>query len=538
MRKVREVNGMKISTILKQMIGVFLVALFVSNIITLNSVNVMQDDGKVINYAGIIRGGTQRLVKLEVSKKPSDKIIGNLDNIINALKNGDDSLKIPKPTDAAFISKINEVETEWKKLKDNIYAFRNGKANEDLVTQSENYFNLADELVSVAQNNSDNKVSNLRKVQVAIFIFNIIILILFGIIVHRKILNPLKNLINEIEKKSVEQRLNENLLSRKDEIGILAKSLDKTMKGLKESIVKEKQASSNVKNFSKTLNDNIQVSSKNSDETRRITNKIIGDVQVQLESIDRGVNNSKKLEELIKNQEEVFDRLNAGEEEVTKLNSNGKEMISMLLDKTTQVIQLSKQIEGAIEENKNNVERVFSASDMIKSIAEQTNLLALNASIEAARAGESGKGFAVVAEEIRKLSESTNIFVKQIDESINNLTSTTNETGEKINSVLNKIDEQKLVVEETNNKFENISEAMDNIRLISIDFDTMRQSMEIQKAEIINAMEEIHSSSQNHKKYLNELEEAIDLQNKTTFELEKEGEHLVNLVGGTVSTEY
>ena len=45
----------------------------------------------------------------------------------------------------------------------------------------------------------------------------------------------------------------------------------------------------------------------------------------------------------------------------------------------------------------------------ILSISGQTNLLSLNASIEAARAGEAGRGFAVVAEEIRVLSDNTNI---------------------------------------------------------------------------------------------------------------------------------
>lgn len=88
------------------------------------------------------------------------------------------------------------------------------------------------------------------------------------------------------------------------------------------------------------------------------------------------------------------------------------------------ITDLAKDIEGArdvIQTLSDEVQKIASASQDIRSIADQTNLLALNAAIEAARAGEQGRGFAVVADEVRTLAGRTGQSTNEIEEIISSL---------------------------------------------------------------------------------------------------------------------
>ena len=80
-----------------------------------------------------------------------------------------------------------------------------------------------------------------------------------------------------------------------------------------------------------------------------------------------------------------------------------------------QMRELASQAEQAIQQTHHLSRRVQTVLHLIEKFGRQTNMLALNATIEAARAGEMGASFVVVAEEVRRLAESSEQALQEID---------------------------------------------------------------------------------------------------------------------------
>jgi methyl-accepting chemotaxis protein len=230
---MRNLRLMKISQQLK-CAAIGILAIGSSNLVSvyLNSVG---NDSKVVNYAGIVRGGTQRLVKLELAGKPSDKLIEKQNKLVNGLIKGDTTLELPPANDPEFQSQMQTVANAWQDLKETIIAARQDSKNKPkLLDASEKYFELANQAVFAAEKYSADKTERLRRIQILIFAASLLLLTTIWITVN-KITTILENSTNDIS--SSADRIASVVVEQEQSIKQQALAVSKTTQiigGLKE----------------------------------------------------------------------------------------------------------------------------------------------------------------------------------------------------------------------------------------------------------------------------------------------------------------
>ncbi|MDX9714156.1 MAG: HAMP domain-containing protein [Dissulfurispiraceae bacterium] len=230
---------MKIVTQLKIIVLVLFFFGIIGNVVIYHQVSDMTMDGRVVNYSGIVRGMTQRFIKLEVSGKKADDLRQKLDKIVNGLINGDIELNLPPATDVNYLAMMNQVSQSWEGLKQGVMKARqNPEAKEELIKLSENYFDLTNKMVSAAEEYSKVKVDGLKMVQLVIFMINLVLLLLIWMLAQKKITAPLTYLTEKVQKVvsgdfGVVIDYNSN-----DEIGTLAQNMNKMVQSFKVCIKK------------------------------------------------------------------------------------------------------------------------------------------------------------------------------------------------------------------------------------------------------------------------------------------------------------
>lgn len=154
----------KIGNILKTTLVLFLAVLVV---VMMWEIQKIQGTAKVVNYAGLVRGGTQREVKLEVTGTADDELMAYLDDILDGLKYGDGIYGLVSLPDITYQNNLDEQISYWEKLKAEIISVREkGYEATDVIAMSETYFKLADEtvLIIIKQTIDDIRIKNKNQV--------------------------------------------------------------------------------------------------------------------------------------------------------------------------------------------------------------------------------------------------------------------------------------------------------------------------------------------------------------------------------------
>lgn len=116
-------------------------------------------DARVVNYSGIIRGATQKLVKEEISGFPDDWLIGRLDGIIVNLQTGDGEFNLRRNGDKNYQEQLAKLKEIWEQIKREIQLVRQGEVSSDnLYELSQVHFTEADQMVLLAEQSSEQKL--------------------------------------------------------------------------------------------------------------------------------------------------------------------------------------------------------------------------------------------------------------------------------------------------------------------------------------------------------------------------------------------
>jgi methyl-accepting chemotaxis protein len=333
----------------------------IGTIVVLNTAVVLirseSQDASIVNQSGVVRGGTQRSIKLELANRPDDKLIATLDNLIESLINGSQELGLPKATDPEYLARMQEAKDQWNKSKALILEVRRNPTDFNqvaLVTESEQLFKLTNAMVSAAEANFERGKTRFEIIEIIVALISVAIVVLIAV------------------------------GSRQ-----ISKTLDKFTNNI---AVSSNDIASKVENQERIANEQA-----NSVSQTTSTVDLLG------ESSRRS---AAKAEESAASANTALSLAQRGSETVEQTRIGMESLKDRVREIAEQIINLSEQ-----------TEQIAGVSELVGDLANQTNMLALNAAVEAARAGEYGKGFGVVAGEIRKLADQS----RKSADKINNL---------------------------------------------------------------------------------------------------------------------
>ena len=361
-----------------------------------------------------------------------------------------------------------------------------------------------------------------------IFIFDIICILIVSNMMTKPLL-LLKDKAKELAAYDFSSNVSENLLNRRDEIGVVAQAINQIIDNIRNILTTVNDKSESVNDVAKILEETCSKVATVAGELGKTVTEIADGASNQANSTTECLNCLEALGTEVHSNTEKMYELNTSSEKVNELVQDGKKVLKELVQKIEESNVATKEVYESIQVTNKNANEISNISGMIAAIAKQTNLLALNASIEAARAGEHGRGFHVVAGEIRKLAEQATESTKQIDEQIGILQTQVGKSVVITEKVKEMLEEQSKSVDLTEEKYHRIEDEMVATMKLSVDLDKASQKMNEQKDVAISLIENLATVAEENAAATEESSACIEEQGSSLIEISEKAGELANL---------
>lgn len=300
-----------------------------------------------------------------------------------------------------------------------------------------------------------------------------------------------------------------------DEIGQMVRSIHKMVDNIKELVSNISMNTQTMAATAEELTATAENTENSAKEVAVAVNNIAEGAGSQAEDTQSAGHSVEHVNNLIADMIKVLGELSGATETIDNRKNEGNQVLKELVHISGQSMEMAHKITDIIAANNDNAEKISVASDMIQSISDQTNLLALNAAIEAARAGEAGKGFAVVAEEIRKLAEQSAGFTEEIRKVIDDLRRQSNVAVETMKTVGVIVSEQNKKMEETEGKFKEIAQAVEDSKVIVQTLNESSRRMEEENHNVIRVVENLSAIAEENAATTEEAAASVDTQTES-----------------------
>ncbi len=292
---------------------------------------------------------------------------------------------------------------------------------EELRTELADYLKYDEEQLAGINGELAASVSLSKILLVALGLVWVVVSVVFGVMIIRKITLPLSQTVLFLETVAngdlAKEVASENL-ARKDEIGALGAAVQRmthnfrdVIKNITEGIGVLTASSAELSANSGQVSEGGQQASEKAHAVAAAAEQMTANVVSVAAGMEQTTTNLSSVASATEQMTSTIGEIAGNSEKARRITEEAARQADHISQQMNQLGHAAQEI-GKVTET-------------ITEISSQTNLLALNATIEAARAGSAGKGFAVVASEIKELAQQTAAATEDIKARIGGVQSST-----------------------------------------------------------------------------------------------------------------